>query len=83
MGIMPPIRIEEIFFDHYRILNTIPDSQIEAKHYLDQAHAILQYKSNSLQNEEYRRIFYRRVPISRAIISATDIRLDYAQSSAL
>jgi tetratricopeptide (TPR) repeat protein len=70
MGITPPIRLEEIFYDHYRILKAIPDRQIDAKYYLTKAYTILQNKADSLKNEEYKYSFLHLVPISRAILSA-------------
>jgi tetratricopeptide (TPR) repeat protein len=70
MGVMPPICMERVFFDHYRILNESPDHQREARNYLDRAYSILQYKANSLKNEEHKNKFLKRAPTSSLILSA-------------
>lgn len=70
MGTMPLVRMEEIFFNHYSILKAAGNSQDEAKPYLERAHYILQQKANSLENEDYKRTFLERVPLSQEIISS-------------
>jgi hypothetical protein len=54
-------------------LKATADSQNNAKNYLDQAYKILQQKAESLKNEEYKRTFLERVPISCAILAAVDL----------
>jgi predicted ATPase len=72
MKIMPLLRMEEVFFNHYCALRATPDRQSEAKSYLKNAHNILQQKANSLKNEKYKNTFLDRVPISREILSAVN-----------
>jgi tetratricopeptide (TPR) repeat protein len=71
MGIMPLVRMEEIFFNHYKILNTC-GLQSEAKVYLIKAYHILRHKEESLLVKDHRETFLR-VPISNAILSSVSI----------
>lgn len=70
MGIMPHLRMEEIFFNHYDILNTY-GRQSEAKVYLNKAYHILRHKEESLVKDH--RETFLRVPISNVILSSVSI----------
>lgn len=69
MGTIPLIRMEEVFFNHYCILKATQEYQSQARHWLNQAHMILQHKADSLEDEEYKRTFLERVLLSREILS--------------
>src|SRR2546422_1237135 len=70
MGTMPALREEEVLFNQYLALTAA--GQREAPRFLDEAYTVLQRKAKSIKNEENRRAFTERVPVSRAIISAYD-----------
>ncbi len=67
-GTLPALRTEEVLFNHYCVLKANGQSS-EAFVYLDQANKVLQKKGASIKDEEHRRSFMERVPVSRAILS--------------
>jgi tetratricopeptide (TPR) repeat protein len=69
LGTMPALRTEEVFFNHYRVLQAagIVD---KASQYLIQANQVLQEKLNTIPGEGSRNQFLDRVPLNRAIRSA-------------
>jgi hypothetical protein len=70
-GIRSALRMEEILLDHYLILEATGHSQ-EAGTYLEEAYSIVQQKAASFQDSSYQRIFRERVPISKAIVKASE-----------
>lgn len=69
IGTMPALRTEEVLYYHYCVLQRAGRA-IEALDYLKRAHTVLQKKAETISNQEYRRSFLERVPVSRAILSA-------------
>ena len=69
MGTLPALRTEEVLFNHYQVMKAAGREE-ERQLYLVQAHAVLQKKADSIREDDYRKSFLERVPLSRAILSA-------------
>ena len=69
LGTLPALRTEEVLFNHYRVMKAAGREQ-EGRPYLEQAYAVLQKKVESIKEDNYRKSFLERVPLSRAIVAA-------------
>jgi tetratricopeptide (TPR) repeat protein len=66
---LPAVRAEEVFFIHYQVLRANGNID-EASSWLDRAYRILEAKAASLRDDELRRVFRERVPVSKAILDS-------------
>ena len=69
IGIMPALRAEEIYYNHFRVLQAV-GYDTEAMQYCDKARNILRQKEVSIRKESYRKSFLTIVPLSRSISKA-------------
>jgi hypothetical protein len=73
LGQVAIIRIEEVLFTHYQILESL--GRAEAKDYLHRAHKAWQQKAQSIKTNEYLGCFTDRVLLNRQILAALADRL--------
>ena len=69
IGIMPALRAEEIYYNHFRVLQAV-GNDTEAMQYCHKARNILRKKEESIRKESYRKSFLSNVPLSRSISKA-------------
>jgi tetratricopeptide (TPR) repeat protein len=69
VGIMPALRAEEIYFNHYSVLQAA-GKEAEARDYCKLAHSELMRKVDSIREPAFKESFLHRVPLSRAILAA-------------
>jgi tetratricopeptide (TPR) repeat protein len=69
MGTMPALRTEEILWNHACVLQAAGRAA-DARRYLEQAHAVVQWKAGSIADPTQRANFLGRVPLSREIVAA-------------
>ena len=69
MGFMPALRAEEIYFNHFEVLQAA-GSQEQARDYGKLAYVELMRKADSILESNYKKSFLERVPLSRKIVAA-------------
>jgi len=71
VGIMPALRVEEIYFNHAKVLQAAGDAK-EAQNFCRQAHEVLVQKAGSIREPHLRESYLQRVPLSKAIMTAME-----------
>ena len=68
VGIMPALRVEEIYFNHFKVLQAAGHVE-EARNYYQEAYAVLIQKADSIREPNLRESYLHRVPLSKTIIT--------------
>ena len=76
VGIMPALRVEEIYFNHAKVLQAAGNAK-EAQNFCRQAHEVVVQKADSIREPHLRESYLHRVPLSKAIMTAME-RADWA-----
>jgi hypothetical protein len=71
VGIMPALRVKEIYFNHFKVLQAAGHVG-EARNYCREAYAVLIQKADSVREPNLRESYLHRVPLSRAIMTAME-----------